>query len=139
TRYRLAGYDLEIRPPRFVPLEIEVEVCVCADHFRADVARAVADALSNRRLADGTLGFFHPDNFTFGQHVYLSRLYAAIERVQGVDSAVVRVFRRAGEVELGELERGVIEMGAWEIAMLDNDPNFMENGVLRITAFGGKG
>jgi hypothetical protein len=36
-----------------------------------------------------------------------------------------------------ELEHGVIPMGPWEIPRLDNDPNFMENGVLRLTAVGG--
>jgi hypothetical protein len=139
TRYRLAGYDLEIRPPRFVPLEIEVEICALRDHFRADVAKAVVDALSARILPNGARGFFHSDNFTFGQPVYLSRLYAAVERVEGVDSAVVRVFRRAGGIDAGELQKGVIPIGPWEIAQLDNDPSFMENGVLRAVARGGKG
>ena len=30
TRFRLAGYDLELRPPTFVPLELEIEICVGA-------------------------------------------------------------------------------------------------------------
>lgn len=136
--YRLAGYDLEIRPPAYVPLEIEVQLCVCRDHFRADVKKAVLDVLSNRALPDGSRGFFHSDNFTFGQPVYLSRLYAAVERVEGVDSLVVLVFRRAGQRDNGELAKGLIPMGPWEIALCDNDPNFQENGVLRITALGGK-
>jgi hypothetical protein len=139
TRYRLAGYDLEVRPPRFVPLEIEIEICASRDHFRADVAKAVVDALSTRLLPTGARGFFHSDNFTFGQPVYLSRLYAAVERVEGVDSAVVRVFQRAGGVDLGELQKGVVPIGPWEIAQLDNDPSFMESGVLRVVARGGKG
>ncbi len=138
TRYRLAGYDLEIRPPRFVPLEIEIDLCVSRDHFRGDVARAVREALGNRVLATGGLGFFHPDNFTFGQPVYLSRLYAAVEAVEGVESAVVRSFRRQGQRDNGELENGVLPIGPWEIAQLDNDPNFMENGVLEIIPRGGK-
>jgi hypothetical protein len=33
----------------------------------------------------------------------------------------------------------VVEIGPWEIARLDNDVNFKENGVLRIRALGGKG
>jgi hypothetical protein len=139
NRYRLTGYDLEIRPPHFVPLEIDVELCVAADHFRADVVEAVIDVLSNRRLADGTLGFFHHDNFSFGEPVYLSALYAAIERVEGVDSAVIVKFRRAGFLDNEELAKGVLPIGAWEVALLDNDPNFMENGVLRVAALGGKG
>jgi hypothetical protein len=138
-RYRLAGYDLEIRPPKYVPLEIDLEVCVASDHFRADVKQAVFEALSNRILPDGTRGFFHPDNFTFGQPVYLSRLYAAVERVEGVDSLVVVTFQRSGQRDQGELIHGVIPVGAWEIALLDNDPNFMENGVLLVTVRGGKG
>jgi hypothetical protein len=132
TRYRLAGYDFAIRPPAFVPLEIELKVCASPDHFRADVTRAVLDALSNR-------AFFHPDNFTFGQSVYLSRVYAAVARVEGVESAEVLVFRRAGHVDNGELASGVLPIGPSEIAMLDNDPSFMENGVLRVETRGGKG
>ncbi len=138
TRYRLAGYDLEIRPPRFVPLAVAIDLCVSRDHFRGDVARAVAEALSSRRLPDGRLGFFHPDHFTFGQPVYLSRLYAAVEAVEGVESAEVRTFRRAGARDNGELEKGVLPIGPWEIAQLDNDPNFMENGVLELKPRGGK-
>jgi hypothetical protein len=139
TRRRLAGYDLEIRPPHFVPIELDLLVCVCPDHFRAEVARAVADALSNRLLPGGTRGFFHSDNFTFGQTVYLSRIYAAVEKVEGVDSVQVRVFQRAGGIDNGELASGVLPIGPWEIALLDNDPNFMENGVLEIEVRGGKG
>jgi hypothetical protein len=138
TRYRLAGYDLEIRSGEYVPLEIDLEVCVNPGHFRGDVGEAVRQALSNRINVDGTVGFFHPDNFTFGQAVYLSRLYAAVEAVEGVDAAVVTRFQRHGEMAKGELEAGVMAMGSWEIARLDNDPNFMENGVLRLVTRGGK-
>jgi hypothetical protein len=139
TTYRLAGYDLEIRPPAFVPLEIDLLLCVSPDHFRADVAHAAFDALSNRVLPDGTLGFFHPDNFTFAQPVYLSQIYAAAARVPGVESVQVPVFRRAGHVDNGELASGVLRIGPAEIALCDNDPNFQENGRLRIEARGGKG
>lgn len=138
TRYRLAGYDLEIRSGEYVPLAIDLELCVALDHFRGDVAEAVYQALSNRINPDRTLGFFHPDHFTFGDAVYLSKLYAAVEAVEGVDSVVVTRFQRFGKVAAGELEAGVLPIGPWEIARLDNDPNFMERGVLRITAQGGK-
>jgi Baseplate J-like protein len=138
TRYRLAGYDMEIRPPQFVPLEIEIEICVTPGYFRGDVKRVVAEALSSRILSDGSRGFFHPDNFTFGQAVYLSQIYAAVERVEGVESAVIRIFKRYGQSESGELESGVMTIGPWEIAQLENDPDFMEHGVLTINALGGK-
>jgi predicted phage baseplate assembly protein len=138
TTYRLAGYDLELRPPRFVPLEIDLDICVSTDHFRGDVAHAVAQVLSNTALPDGTFGLFYPGNFVFGQPVYISRIYSAVQQVAGVDSAVITVFRRFGQTDNGELAAGVMPIGPWEIAQLDNDPNFMEHGVLKINALGGK-
>ncbi|MCC7174004.1 MAG: putative baseplate assembly protein [Bryobacterales bacterium] len=137
-RYTQLGYDLRIETPEYLPLEIEIEVCVSRDHFRADVAGDVALALSNRVLPDGTLGFFHPDRFSFGQTLYLSELYAAAASVEGVLSATVTKLNRQGAEPGGELDRGFITPGRREILRLDNDPNFPENGTLRLTMRGGK-
>lgn len=137
-RYRLAGYDLEIRPGRYVPLDITIELCVKSGFFRADVLEAVTDALAGRRRRGaGPAGLFDAANLTFAQPVYLSHIYAAVEAVEGVDSADVQIFRRHGRPPAGELEQGFIPIGAWEIAQLDNDPSRMENGSLTITAGGG--
>lgn len=138
TRYRQAGYDLEIDPPRFVPLQIHLVVCAAADHFRTDVEEAVLAALSARILPDRSRGFFHPDNFTFGQPLYLSELYAAVERVAGVDSVEVVEFHRYGQDPAGELAAGRIGVGRLEIVRLNNDPNFPEHGALTVEMLGGK-
>lgn len=138
VRFTQAGYDLEIDPPIYVPLEIEIDVCVARDHFRGHVEAAVLDALSNRLGANGQRGFFYPDNFSFGQRLYLSQLYAAIEAVEGVDSAEVKVFQRFGELPNNELAQGYVPVGRLEVIRLDNDPNFQENGVLRLNVLGGK-
>jgi hypothetical protein len=138
TGYRLAGYDLEIRPPQVLPLEIDLSVCAAPGYFRGDVEQGVLTALSSRILSDGRRGFFYPGNFVFGQALYLSQIYAAVEEVQGVDSVEVTVFRRFGQPDNGELAKGVIPAGPWQIVQLDNDPNFMEHGVLKVTMLGGK-
>jgi hypothetical protein len=138
ARYRIAGYDVELRPPRFAPLEVELEVCAAPGHFRADVARAVREALSARVLADGRRGFFHPDDWSFGRPVRAGGIYAAVERVEGVESAMLRGLRRFGQADAGELERGLLAVGPWEIARLDDDPSFAERGVLRVEVKGGK-
>ncbi|MGD9361141.1 MAG: putative baseplate assembly protein [Desulfobacterales bacterium] len=138
NRYRVAGYDLEIRSGEYVPIEIDMLVCVKPDHFKGDVLEAVSWVLSNRINPDGTKGFFHPDYFTFAQPVYLSRLYAAVEAVDGVESATVTSFRVYDQEDNGELKAGIIPIGPWQIARLDNDPNFQENGVLRLSAGAGK-
>jgi len=57
--------------------------------------------------------------------------------VDGVESAEVLVFKRYWELPGEALDRGRIELGDVEIARLDNDPNFPEFGVLRLSAVGG--
>jgi hypothetical protein len=138
TRFRLAGYDLELRSARYVPLRIELLVCVRPGYFRGEVARAVTEALAGTASRGGRAGFFGPENFSFGQPVYLSRLYAAVEAVEGVDSVTITVFQRFSRDPAGELQSGILPIGPWEIARLDNDRNRMENGVLVVTAGGGK-
>jgi hypothetical protein len=136
-RYKLAGYDLRVRAADYVPLEIDIEVCVARGHFRGEVLEEVARRLSNQTYAPGKDGFFHPLAFSFGEPVYLSRLIAAVEDVEGVSSTRVSLFKRYWEIGGDELKRGVIEMGDFEIALLSNDPSFPEQGVLRLTAVGG--
>ena len=76
-RFRMTGHDLEIRDPRFVPLDIEITVCVEPEHFRGEIQLQLERQLGSRMLADGWPGFFHPDRWSFGQSI-LSQIYAAI-------------------------------------------------------------
>lgn len=137
-RYRMAGYDLEVDGPLFVPMEIEMFVCVKPEHFRSDVKEALLAVFNNQRLADGSLGVFHPDNFTFGQTVYLSPLYAKAQTVPGVASVEVKTFKRQREAGLTALDTGKLIMNRLEIPRLDNDRNFPERGIFRLQMGGGK-
>ena len=105
----MAGYDLEIDSPRYVPLDIALTICVMPHTSRAVVRQALLDAFSNRDLPDGSRGFFHPDNFTFGQPVYLSQVIARAMDVPGVRSVMsVDRFQRYGEDPHGEIDAGFI-------------------------------
>jgi hypothetical protein len=137
-RYRMAGHDIEIDGPHFVPLEVEMTVCVKPEYFRGDVRAALLRALGNSDSPDGTRGFFHPDEFSFGQPVYLSALYAKAQKVEGVRFVTIDTFQRLGVPSLVALDDGVLAVDRLEIARLDNDPNFAERGVLRLTLEGGK-
>ncbi|HEX6288349.1 MAG TPA: putative baseplate assembly protein [Herpetosiphonaceae bacterium] len=136
-RYRIAGYDLEIASPLFVPLDLLLSVCVKPGYFRSSVKEALLIALSSTTAPGGQRGFFHPDNFTFGQAVYLSQIYEAAMRVTGVASVDVLRFQRWGKTANQEIENGVLALGPIEVARLDNDPNFPENGKLEIQTGGG--
>ncbi len=139
-RFRMAGYDLEVDGPRFVALNLALHICVADGHFRADVLRVVKRVLSAERLADpalGELGLFHPDNFSFGDPVYLSRVVAAVQAVPGVASVRVDRFERLFGASPTSMADGVVAMGRLEIAQLANNPNFRERGRLALTAGGG--
>jgi hypothetical protein len=133
-RYRMAGYDLEISSTQFVPLDLALTVCVKPGYFQSAVKQAVLDVLSNRDLPDGTRGLFHPDNFTFGQSLYLSQIYRTVMQMSGVASVNVTRFQRWGKDANHELERGVLTAAPLEILLLANDPSFPESGRLGVTA-----
>jgi hypothetical protein len=137
-RFRMAGHDLEIDGPRFVALEVELTVCVRPEYFRSDVELALREMLGSGAKADGRRGAFHPDNFTFGQPVFLSPLLAAAQSVTGVAWAEFTAFQRLGLPSRAALDAGSLSIGRLEIARLDNDPSFPERGVLRLLLKGGR-
>ena len=136
--FRTAGHDLDVNGPSYVPLEIEVRVAVASDHFRSDVEAALLRLFSSHVLPDGSRGIFHPDNFTFGQPVYLSPLYAAAKKLDGVRSITIVKFQRQGRDSTDALQKGRLDVERLEIAQLDNDPNFPDRGVFRVSLEGGK-
>jgi hypothetical protein len=136
-RYRMAGQDLELELPVMVPLDIRLNVCVLPRYRRSDVEQALLDIFSSRQLPDGRRGFFHPDNFTFGQPVYLSQIYATAMAVDGLSWVQADRFQRWGKLPNQELQKQVLQPGPMEVVRLDNDPNFRENGRLELVLAGG--
>ncbi|HUJ71997.1 MAG TPA: putative baseplate assembly protein, partial [Verrucomicrobiae bacterium] len=137
-RYRRLGHDLSVIQAQYVPLDIEMTICVLPQYQRGHVEVALLDVFSDHVLPDGQLGFFHPDNLTFGEGIYLSQIIAAAQAVPGVQSVTVTAFQRLFEGDNGELKAGILKLGPMEIAQLDNDPNFPEHGVLKLTLRGGR-
>jgi predicted phage baseplate assembly protein len=138
-RFRMAGYDLEIDGPRYVALDVVLHVCVLTGHLRSIVKERLLDAFGTRELADGSRGFFHPDNYTFGQAVYLSQIIARAMQVTGVQSVDVPAdgFKRLGQEPHGELEAGYVPIHRLEIARVDNNPSLPENGHIEFVLKGG--
>lgn len=114
-----------------------------APHYsRSDVELAIREVLSNRRLANGTLGLFHPDNLEFGTDIKASRIVAAVQKLEGVLYVEITEFRMQDADPntigaIGTLADNFISIRRGEIAQLDNDQNFPENGSLKLTMKGG--
>jgi len=136
-RFRLTGYDLAIRGPMYVPMEIILTVWLKSGHYARTVSDALRQTFSNVRLSGGKIGFFYPDNFTFGQSVFLSWVVATAMAVLGVAQVAVERFGRQDQPGLNELQVEEIPIGPLEIARLDNDPHHPENGTIQFYLKGG--
>lgn len=130
--FRLAGQNLEIEQPLLVPLDIVMNVTIESDYFQVSVEKALLEAFSNREL-----GFFNPDNFTFGDPVYLSQIIFRAMEVAGVQSVKITRFQRQDQPSNLPLETGKIEFERLEIARLDNNPNLPEYGTIQFNLEGG--
>jgi hypothetical protein len=135
--YRMAGGDVVVQPPVYVPVDIGLTVCVAPGYFRGTVKAALIQAFSTRDLPGGGRGFFHPDNFTFAQPVYLSAVVAAAMAVAGVSWVEVVTFQRSGQAAAGELAVGLIAMDRLEVARCDSEAADPAAGRISFTMTGG--
>ncbi|NHI03596.1 hypothetical protein DYY67_1391 [Candidatus Nitrosotalea sp. TS] len=110
--------------------------------------RRLRNVLGNANYDEGKKGFFHPDNFSFGQPVYVSKLYDAINQVRGISSALItklgnhREFsiysavKKNGTIQddISEMniKRGYLPVDESEIIRLNNDPLHLELGLLTL-------
>lgn len=136
TRYledfRLAGHEIAICAPYYVPLHIALRVRLKPNYYTNIVHAALLQVFSNEPD-----GFFYPGNFTFGQTVYLSQIIAAAMSVQGVAEVEVEHFRRMDtrEPQVAAVEQIVIH--PLEIVRLDNDLHAPQNGSMFFRIEGG--
>lgn len=137
-RYRRMGHDLAVNRADYVPLLLTLEVCALPHYQAGHVKAALLDVFSNRILPGGKRGFFHPDNLTFGEGIYLSKIIAAAQAVAGVECVQVNKFQRLFESPNHEIANGVLPLRLSEIAQLDSDPNYPERGKLEIHVGGGR-
>jgi hypothetical protein len=137
-KYRRIGHDLRVMRARYVPLDLKLEVCALPHYQRAHVKTALLDVFSNRILTGSRRGFFHPDNLTFGEGIFLGKIVATAQAVPGVECVRVTRFQRLFESANREIENGVLPLRVNEVAQLDNDPNYPEHGKLEIQVGGGR-
>ena len=135
---RMAGYDLESTTPRYVPLEIELTVCVEPDYFRADVKQALLDGFSSRVRPTAGAGSSIPTTSPSASRSTCRRLVAAASEVDGRRVGRGDDVPAPGHARPRSARRRRLEFGRLEIARLDNDPSFPERGVFSLTMEGGK-
>ncbi|WNL45690.1 putative baseplate assembly protein [Dyella sp. BiH032] len=137
--YRRIGHDVAVRPARYVPLLIELFVCVRPEFLAAQVLSALHDRFTAGLRSDGLPGFFHPDRLVLGAPVHASLLLAEAQAIAGVAHVELRTLTRMEGGHPGKLPAdGVLWLGAGEIAQVDNDPDHPDHGSIAFDIGGGR-
>lgn len=126
--YRRIGHEIIVRIAKPVPLDVEISFCLDPTYQRGHVRAGLMDVFSSRTLPGRRTGYFHPDNFSFGDPILVSHMLAAAQSVPGVASVQVTVLKRQFEEDRGELAAGFLALGPDEVAQVENDPSFPEHG-----------
>jgi hypothetical protein len=129
---RLLGFDVELVPPRFVPLDIDV-VVDAASWAAAEVVRTgVVAALS------GAGGLLDPDVSGLGGDVHVDAVQRRVLGVPGVVAARVRRLRRLHPGAPDRAFAGVLPVAGDEAAVLRHPygPEFPQ-GLLTVEVCGG--
>ncbi|MBB6187834.1 putative baseplate assembly protein [Rhodanobacter sp. MP7CTX1] len=138
-RYRRIGHDVAVLGANYVPLLIELFVCVLPDFLTAQVQAQLVDCFTAGSRSDGTPGFFNPDRLQLGEPVFLSALMAQAQAITGVAHVEVRTLTRMEVGESGDVPAdGVLHLAASEIAQVDNDPDHPDHGSISFSMGGGR-
>ena len=130
---RMAGREVRVLGPTYVPLEIELVVCVKTGFQRHKIRDRVLAELRPGTAARP--GWFHPDRLSFGDEVRLGDLLAVVAAIPGVKTVKAVAFRKRVDT-LGDPVRGILSFGVTEVARLDADPDYPEHGELRVRVVG---
>ncbi len=148
---RLIGEDLEIRLARYVPLDINMRLCAHPDYWPEDLAAILEQEFSDGFTPDGRHGFFHPDDWTFGQPLHASQIIGRALSVTGVGRVLSLSIRRwnqgfgpttstiaidPDDLPLAEVD--VLEVQPFEVIQVANNPDHLEQGRMTFIIEGGR-
>ncbi|WP_426700920.1 putative baseplate assembly protein [Rhodanobacter sp. Col0626] len=138
-RYRRIGHDVAVSAACYVPLRIELFVCVLPTFLVAHVEAELRDRFGAGLRRDGTPAFFHPDRLRLGAPVFVSALLAEAQSIIGVAHVEVTTLARAEAAPAaGVPDDAVLRVAACEIAQVDNDPDHPDHGSIAFTLGGGR-
>ena len=128
---RMAGRDAIVRDPAYVPVDLEISICIEDGHYPGHVLERATRALAGQG-ADGRPAYFDPDNLSFGDPLLRGGLEAAVQAVPGVAGVVGICIRQRGTRNWEKFEAAEFRVAMHEILRMDNDPAHPEWGSLKV-------
>jgi hypothetical protein len=107
---------IEIEDVDYVKIYVTAEIGIQSYYSEDDIKEKV------KRAAGGILAF---DNVDFGQTIYLSKFYEAIEAIEGVEYVNIKEFSRTMQSPPFIEPDGKIELGDNEIPIISDVPEYI--------------
>jgi hypothetical protein len=129
---RLLGFDVELVPPRFVPLDIDIIVDAMPWAQADQLILRIQEALA------GAQGLFDPDISGLGGDVHVDAIHQAVLRVHGVAAVRVARLRRLMPHAIEYADSGTLPIGSDEVAIIRHPYGLeAENGIVTVSVCGG--
>lgn len=129
---RMAAQEVILEDAQQVGIYIAISVRIAGDYFQSEIRDAVSIALGEQPG-----GFFEPGRMQFGEDVVASDIIEALMRLDGIEAVCLNRFKRIGKDWQDQSINGRIVLQGYEIAVCTNDPQDPQQGLLRITLYGG--
>jgi len=133
-RVRQAGRDVCVKNPAYANIDLEIKICASPDSYIGDVNERVIIALFGNKHV---IGFFDPDNFTFGSALSRAALIATIQDVQGVHAVDGMRIRRRGWFDWHSFNEYALRVADNELINVTNNRFMPEQGAVRLIMEGG--
>ena len=128
---RMVGKHISVGQPSYRAIDLNIILCLEPDAYFGQVKREVLTALFGRPDI-GENGFFHPDNFTFGDPLSRASLEAVIQSVSGVRGIDLIEMRSDFVSGFEPFTESELTLGPSEILVLGNDPTRPDQGRVKI-------
>jgi hypothetical protein len=154
---KLIGYSIHVESANYIPIEIAIDVFITNGFNSIDIRNKIKMSFSSKNNLDGSKGFFHADNFGFGDYLFVSKLFETLKKTPEVKYGIITKFKKldissfsssfvnnnfnfvysfSNENQDREtrrnLDQGYIPVDKNEIIRLDNDPLIPQNGILTL-------
>ena len=138
-RYRRIGHDVAVRAACYVPLRVELFVCVLPDFLVAHVEAALRDRFSAGLRRDGSPASSIRTGCAWARRSMPARCWPKRSRSPAWPMSRSDADPRRWSAASGEVPAdGVLHLAAREIAQVDNDPDHPDHGSIAFTLGGGR-
>jgi predicted phage baseplate assembly protein len=133
-RVRQAAREVKVLDPQYANLNLEIHICVAPNAYAGEVEAAVLTALFGDRE---TIGFFDPDNFTFGMPLSRAALMSTIQEVPGVRAVGNMYVSRRGYFDKRLFSEFTLPLRMNEVVQVANNRLLPERGAVTLVMEGG--